>query len=80
MPVAESEIVTGPYTEYSGMRFIFFYMSEFAHVVALSALGNASVPRGMERPDPSADPLVLRQGGGLRGVLHLGPVHDAAPS
>ena len=39
MPAAESEIVTGPLTEYSGMRFIFFYMSEFAHVVALSAIG-----------------------------------------
>ena len=39
MPAAESEIITGPLTEYSGMRFIFFYMSEFAHVVALSALG-----------------------------------------
>ncbi len=38
MPVAESEIVTGPYTEYSGMRFIFFYISEFAHVVAFCAL------------------------------------------
>jgi NADH-quinone oxidoreductase subunit H len=40
MPNAESEIVTGPLTEYSGMRFIFFYMSEFAHVVALSAIGS----------------------------------------
>jgi NADH-quinone oxidoreductase subunit H len=40
MPNAESEIVTGPLTEYSGMRFIFFYISEFAHVVALSAIGS----------------------------------------
>jgi len=39
MPMAESEIITGPLTEYSGMRFIFFYISEFCHVVALSALG-----------------------------------------
>ena len=39
MPVAESEIITGPLTEYSGMRFIFFYISEFAHVVAFCALG-----------------------------------------
>lgn len=39
MPVAESEIIAGPYTEYSGMRFIFFYISEFCHVLALSALG-----------------------------------------
>jgi NADH-quinone oxidoreductase subunit H len=37
MPVAESEIIAGPYTEYTGMRFIFFYMSEFAHVTALAA-------------------------------------------
>lgn len=38
IPIAESEIITGPLTEYSGMRFIFFFISEFAHVVALSAL------------------------------------------
>ena len=38
MPVAESEIVTGPLTEYSGMRFIFFYMAEFVHVVAFCAI------------------------------------------
>jgi NADH-quinone oxidoreductase subunit H len=38
MPNAESEIITGPLTEYSGMRFIFFYISEFCHVVAFSAL------------------------------------------
>lgn len=50
MPAAESEIVTGPYTEYSGMRFIFFYMSEFAHVVALSALGTLLFLGGWRGP------------------------------
>lgn len=50
MPVAESEIVTGPLTEYSGMRFIFFYMSEFAHVVALSALGTLLFLGGWNGP------------------------------
>jgi NADH-quinone oxidoreductase subunit H len=50
MPVAESEIVTGPYTEYSGMRFIFFYMSEFAHVVALSALATLLFLGGWSGP------------------------------
>jgi len=50
MPVAESEIVTGPYTEYSGMRFIFFYMSEFAHVVALSALATLLFLGGWNGP------------------------------
>jgi NADH-quinone oxidoreductase subunit H len=37
MPVAESEIVTGHLTEYSGMRFIFFYIAEFVHVVLYCA-------------------------------------------
>jgi len=50
MPAAESEIVTGPYTEYSGMRFIFFYMSEFAHVVALSAIGTLLFLGGWNGP------------------------------
>jgi NADH-quinone oxidoreductase subunit H len=50
MPAAESEIVTGPYTEYSGMRFIFFYISEFAHVVALSALGTLLFLGGWNGP------------------------------
>lgn len=38
MPVAESEIVTGFLTEYSGMRFIFFYIAEFVHVVLYCSL------------------------------------------
>ncbi len=50
MPVAESEIITGPYTEYSGMRFIFFYMSEFVHVVALSAVGTLLFLGGWNGP------------------------------
>jgi NADH-quinone oxidoreductase subunit H len=50
MPAAESEIVTGPYTEYSGMRFIFFYMSEFAHVVALSAIATILFLGGWNGP------------------------------
>ena len=50
MPVAESEIIAGPYTEYTGMRFIFFYMSEFAHVLALSALGTLLFLGGWRGP------------------------------
>lgn len=50
MPAAESEIVTGHLTEYSGMRFIFFYISEFAHVVALSALGTLLFLGGWNGP------------------------------
>lgn len=40
MPVAESEIITGAFTEYSGMRFIFStFFPEVANMVAVSAIG-----------------------------------------
>jgi NADH-quinone oxidoreductase subunit H len=39
MPVAESEIITGPYTEYTGMRFIFsFFGAEMAHLIAFAGI------------------------------------------
>ncbi len=38
MPVAESELVTGYMTEYSGIRFLLFFIAEFASVGAFSAL------------------------------------------
>jgi NADH-quinone oxidoreductase subunit H len=39
MPVAESEIITGPFTEYTGMRFIFgFFGAEMAHMVAFAGI------------------------------------------
>ncbi len=51
MPVAESEIIAGPFTEYSGMRFIFFQMSEFTHMIALSALATVLFLGGWQGPD-----------------------------
>jgi NADH-quinone oxidoreductase subunit H len=38
MPVAESEIVAGYMTEYSGLRFLLFFIAEFASVGAFGAL------------------------------------------
>ncbi|MGD8319204.1 MAG: NADH-quinone oxidoreductase subunit NuoH [Gemmatimonadota bacterium] len=38
MPEAESELVTGYHTEYSGMKFSMFMIAEFAHMVTASAL------------------------------------------
>jgi NADH-quinone oxidoreductase subunit H len=38
MPIAESEIVTGYMTEYSGLRFLLFFIGEFASAGAFAAV------------------------------------------
>jgi NADH-quinone oxidoreductase subunit H len=38
MPVADSEIIFGAYTEYTGIRFAFFLLSEYAGIVVISGL------------------------------------------
>ena len=50
MPVAESELVAGYMVEYTGFRFLFFFMGEFGTAFAFSAiaatlfLGGYAVP------------------------------------
>jgi NADH-quinone oxidoreductase subunit H len=39
MPIAESEIITGPFTEYTGMRYIFSHMfAEMGHMIAFGGI------------------------------------------
>lgn len=38
MPIADSEIIFGAYTEYTGMKFAFFLLAEYAGIVVLSAI------------------------------------------
>ena len=57
MPVAESEIVTGFMTEYSGMRFLLFFIGEFATAGVLCAIAATLFLGGWYVPflDPDAD-------------------------
>ncbi len=58
MPVADSEIIFGAYTEYGGLKFAFFLLAEYAGIVALSGIaavlflgGYQGLP-GIPLPDP----------------------------
>jgi NADH-quinone oxidoreductase subunit H len=67
MPVAESELVSGYMTEYSGMRFLLFFIAEFASAGAFAAVAATLFLGGWALPglDLGADymnvvgPLVL---------------------
>ena len=58
MPVAEPEIVMGPLTEYSGLRFAFFMLSEYAGIVVMSLLFTVLFLGGWQGPfSDSVGPL-----------------------
>lgn len=62
MPVAESEIITGPFTEYSGMRYIFSHMfAEMGHMVAFAGIA-ATLFLGGYRPPIPWEPLEVVPG------------------
>jgi NADH-quinone oxidoreductase subunit H len=58
MPIADSEIIFGAYTEYGGLKFAFFLLAEYGGIVALSGIaavlflgGYQGLP-GIPLPDP----------------------------
>jgi NADH-quinone oxidoreductase subunit H len=67
MPIAESELVAGYMTEYSGVRFLLFFIAEFASAGAFAALAATMFLGGWYLPglDASANymnvlgPLIL---------------------
>ena len=89
MPVAESELVAGYMVEYTGFRFLFFFIGEFGTAFAFSAiaatlyLGGWASPRVVgHRSRRDALPRAgraLRQDHGRRVPHVLGALHLSAP-
>ena len=65
---ADSEIVAGYATEYSGMRFGFFYFAEFVNVFIISALTVTLFFGGWNAPFPWPWPITLSLAPGGLGI------------
>ncbi|MEV6860458.1 NADH-quinone oxidoreductase subunit NuoH [Streptosporangium subroseum] len=50
MPIADSEIIMGPMTEYTGMRFALFMLAEYAGIIVISALTSVLFLGGWHGP------------------------------
>ena len=90
MPIAESELVSGYMTEYTGFRFLIFFIAEFAtagvfaFVAAVLFLGGWGVPFSWfgwdglddvdELDEPRRPPDHVRQDAGADRHHHVGPV------
>lgn len=59
IPHAESEVVGGPFVEYTGMRWSIFYLAEYANTFAVAVLGALLFLGGWT--GPFSDQLVLLQ-------------------
>jgi NADH-quinone oxidoreductase subunit H len=60
MPVADSEIIFGALTEYTGLKFAFFLLAEYGGIVALSAVASVLYLGGYQAPpffEAIPDPL-----------------------
>jgi NADH-quinone oxidoreductase subunit H len=72
MPEAESELVAGFHTEYSGMKYAMYPMGEYSHMLTSSALMATLFFGGWDIPFWTGDDAFLHQGQWIRGFTDAG--------
>jgi len=89
LPEAESELVAGFHTEYSGFRWALYMLAEYANIFVVSAVSVTLFWGGWLRPFPSVGwleiplnygvPFLLFAGPGVASVVLLAPKLKYAP-
>lgn len=59
LPEAESELVAGAFTEYSGVRSLLFFMVEWGNLYVIGALATTMFLGGWHVPPVTANPILL---------------------